>query len=185
MENTNANGAYDLEGIVWHQFSNKLMIEILKLFPKDIPVWDFGCGMNFYVKVLIYAGYKAKGVDAVSLGNFDFVEADLTKPFPNIHPQFIHNIISLETGEHLPEEGLDNYLDTLTKWKGNVLMSWALPGQAGHGHINCRSNAFVIEEMKKRGYEMDFQTTHHLRQSVVGCHCKWFQQTLMYFKPMK
>lgn len=189
------NGGYDLEGVIWHQHSNKLMKEILKWFDKEMPVLDLGCGHNFYVSVLNYAGYQAMGIDLVNLGSKYFYNCDITEPLrPQcntkagtvmFNPKDTWNIISLEVGEHIPAKKANAYLDNLTSFGGNILMSWAVPGQAGVGHINCQSNSWVIEQMKKRGYEMDFSITHDLRQAVVGCHCTWFQNTLMYFTPKK
>ena len=179
-----SNGGYDLEGVIWHQFSNRLVLAVMDLFSKDIPVIDFGCGMNFYVKVLNYAGYRAIGVDAVDLGNKDFIQADLTKQFDAIPFSAAKvNVISLEVAEHLPPTYTDQFLDTLTKWNGDVLLSWAIPGQAGIGHINNQSNPYVIEKMAMRGYLINFQKTNNLRKAVTGCRCDWFLKTLMYFEP--
>lgn len=177
MEN---NGGYDLEGVVWHQHSNRLVEHVLKIFPKHIPVVDFGCGHNFYVSVLNYAGYEATGFDLVDLGSKYFHKYDVSQPIP-LNGKY--NVISLEVGEHLPAELASGYLDNVASCQGNVLMSWAIVGQAGHGHVNCRNNDWVIEQMEKRGYKMDFQITHDLRNAVRDCHCSWFRNTLMYFVP--
>jgi hypothetical protein len=197
------NGAYDLEGVIYHQHSNKLMKKILEIWPDNsVPVIDLGCGHNFYVSVLRYAGYDAVGVDMVDLGSNHFIESDITKSFRqvagrNTDAQLIgikksngvelffpkkHNVISLEVGEHLPPDKSDAYLDNVTAFGGDILMSWAVLGQAGVGHINNHDNHWVIQKMKDRGYHMDFQMTHDLRQAVVGCHCTWFLNTLMYFR---
>lgn len=189
-------GGYDLEGILWHQHSNKLMVEMLKLFPKNVPVLDLGCGHNWYATVLDYVGYQAIGCDAVDLKSQLFFEQDLTQPmeYETVIRQFTTrrpskpmpiNVISLEVGEHIPSHLAIPYLDNLTRFGGDILMSWALPGQAGVGHVNCQPLEWVTEKMRLRGYALDFNITHRLRQSVVGCHCSWFQNTLMYFKPIK
>jgi hypothetical protein len=186
-QNPKNNGGYDSEGIIWHQHSNKLMIEILRLFPKDIPVVDLGCGHNFYVSILRHYGYDAWGIDLVDLGSKWFSPGDLTLPRPvstDVVKYDQVNMISLEVGEHIPESGSEQYLDNLVSFgKGNILMSWALPGQHGHGHINCQTNEWVISRMYARGYELDHQVTEDLRKAVEHCHCNWFRNTLMYFKP--
>jgi hypothetical protein len=173
------NGGYDLEGVIWHQHSNQLMKKILEYFSKYIPVVDIGCGHNFYVSVLNHAGYTAMGCDLVDLGSKHFLLQDVTKPLPD--PNSIVNVISLEVGEHLPIELSEGYLNNLTKFKGNVIMSWAIPGQEGIGHINCQPNEWVIDQMLKRGYKIDQQKTNSLREAVINCHCSWFRNTLMYF----
>lgn len=186
------NGAYDLEGVIWHQHSNRLMKAILELWDTGTEIVDLGCGHNFYVSVLKYAGYHAVGVDMVDLGSKHFILEDVT--LPNLRETLWDqlklvlgrkNVLSLEVGEHIPHAMADTYLDNLTDFGGDVLMSWALPGQAGVGHINCQSLHWVMEKMNARGYEIDWQTSHNLRQAVVGDHCSWFQHTLMYFKPTR
>lgn len=179
------NGAYDLEGVIWHQHSARLMKAILELWKdKSIPVIDLGCGLNYYITVLITAGYKGIGIDAVDLGSKYFQQHDLTKPFiPK--PVGVKNVLSLEVGEHLPSELSGVYLDNVCSFGGDVILSWAIPGQAGHGHINCQSNEWVCSEMKARGYEIDFGVTHWLRESVAQCHCSWFRNTVSYYKPVK
>lgn len=175
------NGGYDAEGVIWHQHSNKLMLKILEMFDKDVPVIDVGCGHNWYVSVLKHLGYQAIGFDLVDLGSKYFGVWDVTKPIPDLAVKT--NILSLEVGEHIPEDLSAGYLDNLTQFKGDVIMSWALPGQAGIGHINCQPNEWVQQQMKSRGYVLDHILTDQLRKAVDGCHCSWFKNTLMYFVP--
>lgn len=177
----NKTTSYDLEGVIYHQHSNKLMKKILEYFPKDIPVLDIGCGHNFYVSVLNYAGYKARGCDEVDLGHRAFFPFDVTKPMTNIGR--VQNIISLEVGEHIPFELCAGYLDNLCRFGGDVIMSWAVPGQAGIGHVNCQDRQWVIEQMWNRGYTINKVRTDSMRTAVADCHCSWFQNTLMYFTP--
>lgn len=208
----NNNGGYDLEGVIWHQHSNRLMKMILELWPdKKTAIVDLGCGHNFYVTVLLEAGYTAMGYDAKRLHGIMICQIDLTEEindhflieechieirdqqksiekhwvFP-IHDK-IRNIISLEVGEHIPYEKSFIYLNNLVKISngGDILMSWAILGQAGHGHINCQENVWVEKNMSNRGYDIDHKKTLQLRDAVVDCHCSWFKNTLMYFTPKK
>ena len=93
------------------------------------------------------------------------------------------NVLSLEVGEHMPAELTDGYLDNVTRFWGDVIMSWAIPGQAGIGHINCRSNEWVISSLFDRGYQLHHKKTAELREAVKDCHCSWFKNTIMYFAP--
>lgn len=184
----NENGGYDLEGVIWHQHSNRLMAKIIELWPDtSVSIADLGCGHNFYCSVLNYANYDAWGFDMVDLGSLYFSVADITKPIEN-KPAFLEafshkptNVISLEVGEHIPLEKSDGYLDNVCSFGGDVIMSWAVKGQAGVGHINCQSNDWVIDKMAERGYLIDFKKTEELRNAVYACHCSWFTHTLMYF----
>lgn len=200
------NGAYDLEGVIWHQHSPRLMEQILKMWSdKERPIIDLGCGLNYYVTVLLCAGYKAWGYDAVMLGHANTSLIDLSKPWPPIGDEILYskwegrreiivstllsqekrNVISLETGEHIPASSSGIFIDNLIKVAngGDIILSWAVPGQAGVGHINCQDNNWVIQEMENRGYAMDLHRSAQLRMAVLECKCDWFKNTLMYFTP--
>ena len=181
MGEVHINGGYDAEGVIWHQHSNNLMKKIIEYFDKNTDVIDIGCGHNFYVSVLRYLGYHANGIDLVDLGSRYFYKADITNSLQKTMFSEKCNIISLEVGEHIPNELCEKYLDNITKFKGDIIMSWAVPGQAGIGHINCQSNEWVIDQLSKRGYRIDKAKTDSLRSSVESCHCSWFRNTLMYF----
>jgi len=182
MNNTD-NGGYDLEGVIWHQHSNKLMKAMLELWPeKDKAIIDIGCGHNFYASVFRYAGYFADGVDSVQLKGVDYCR-DITKNLAQEIPWHKYSrVISLEVGEHIPDNLADAYLGNITSFGDDIIMSWAVPGQAGVGHINCRPYEWVTSKMFDRGFIIDADRTAFLRNAVSGCHCSWFQNTLMYFR---
>lgn len=182
MEEQQQNKDYGAEGVIWHAYSPRLMKKIIELFPIDTPVVDLGCGLNNYVSILSYLGYNAHGYDFTNLGSRNFTLSDLTFPLWPEHSQ-VTNVISLEVAEHIEYEKSFAYLDNVCKFKGDVILSWAVPGQEGVGHINCQSNEWVIAEMHKRGYTIDEDKTAELRLAVQECHTTWFKNTLMYFTP--
>lgn len=174
--------SYDLRGYIWHQHSPKLMEAILELWPeKDIAVRDLGCGLNYYIHCLHHAGYTdVRGVDAMdSLSRFA-LKKDILSEGKSLYKNARY--ISLEVGEHIAPEHMGRYLDVMAQGKREVLMSWAIPGQAGHGHVNCQPNEVIIAEMEKRGKRFNPEITQRLRDAVQGCHCSWFKDTLMYFE---
>ncbi|XP_042865378.1 uncharacterized protein LOC122248974 isoform X2 [Penaeus japonicus] len=89
-------------------------------------------------------------------------------------------VMSIEVGEHIPAENEDVFMDNLVKHacKG-VVLSWAVPGQPGHHHINNRRNDYIINKMEKRGMIHDQQTQTHIR-TVIYAH--WLKNTLMVFR---
>jgi len=137
----------------------------------------------FYVSVLNYAGYDAIGVDTVDLGSKYFIKQDVCEEIKLYAELPKTNVISLEVGEHVPFEKSDAFLDNVCRFGGDIILSWAVPGQAGIGHINCQTNDWVCEQMLKRGYMINGEKSAQLRKSVVDCHCSWFINTLMYFSP--
>lgn len=181
-KNIQNNGGYNPEDLIWHQHSNKLLVKILEFWQdKTIPIFDIGCGHNFYVNVLHHHRYMATGFDWVHFPGV--YKMDITKPMTGFEIRDRVNVLSLEVGEHIPAERADGYLDNLTRFGGDVIMSWAIPGQPGIGHINCQTIEWVCSRMFDRGYELSRDKTAQLRASVNGCHCTWFVNTLMYFKP--
>merc|ERR1739842_266376 len=87
--------------------------------------------------------------------------------------------MSIEVGEHIPAESEDIFIDNITKHacKG-IILSWAVPGQGGQGHINEQYNGHVIEQLKKRGFRHDLSGQTDLRMMVV---LPWFINTIMVF----
>jgi hypothetical protein len=170
---------YGKEGVIWHQHSNKLMLAILDLWhQKEVSVFDLGAGHGYYVSTLSYLGYDAHGYDITNLGNSNVHVRDISKPLDYDYQK--DRCLSFEVGEHIPLEQSKVYLDNLALFD-EIIMSWAVPNQEGIGHINCQSNQWVINEMAKRGKVFNKGKTAFLREYVKGCHCTWFQNTLMYF----
>jgi len=186
-KNIGLNGAYQQDDVIWHQHSNKLLVELLNHFTKEVPIIDLGCGHNWYANTLKVLGYRAIGVDNAWYPSLD-ARVDITIPIkPFIQVPIINsipekwNVLSLEVGEHIPSELAAGYLDNVCSFGGDVCMSWAVKGQPGIGHINCQDNFWVISEMNNRGYAIDHIKTACLRHAVRDCHCSWFTNTLMYF----
>lgn len=178
--------SYDLKGYTWHQHSNKLMEAILELWPeKDHKYIDIGCGHNFYIQCLYLHGYaNTMGFDRFCVESevCTWVE-DMQELAAQVKYSIPHKarVLCLEVGEHIAPEESAQFLDIIASC-GDVLMSWAVPGQEGHGHVNCQPNEVIIAEMEARGKVFDPEITQRLRDAVVGCHCTWFVNTLMYFR---
>eukprot|EP00666_Eupelagonemidae_sp_cell4sb_P002611 gene2611-biopygen40125 len=76
--------------------------------------------------------------------------------------------MSLEVGEHIPEKHIPAFVDNLDRHnRVGILLSWAVPGQEGHGHVSCRSNKDVIDMIERRGYWYDEEWIRCFRKSFV------------------
>lgn len=168
----------------------RLMLEI---FPSSEPILDIGCGTGFYIKFLEDNGYRCRGIEGTKgieeISHFHpIIQADLSKPLGlSIEPS---NIISLEVGEHLPEEFERVFLDNIVRYaKNRILLSWGVtpPGlrrnASGCGHQNERPNEYIIERMKERGFAYDEKLSQYLRASYdeKETGAWWFKGTLMVF----
>lgn len=165
-----------------HVFDYKLAQWMGQYFPKDKPLFDFGCGPGEYLRYFHDIGFqKLKGFEGTTL-SFEFgnVEVrDITESFQDVQ---IGNVICLEVAEHIPEQYTDVFLDNLTRHLyGRLILSWAIPGQGGLGHVNCRHNIWVIEKMRTLGLSLRVLDTLHSRQ-MVSNNAHWFRNTLMVFE---
>lgn len=145
---------------------------------------DVGCGEGKYVKYFMSKGLNAEGFD----GNLKTKEIskglcstfDFSKPAKKFKKY--DWVLSLEVGEHIPREYESVFMQNLNQLntKGMIL-SWAVEGQSGKGHYNCRNNSYIIEKFVSMGYKYCEKDSMHLRQSSKA---KWFKNTIMVFEKL-
>ena len=103
--------------------------------------------------------------------------ADLTKPIPQPAAEWV---LCLETAEHIPRAHETQLLDNLHNLNTvGVVLSWS-NNAGGNGHVNLRTNEWVVQRFAKMGYEHDERAERELRRSVNAIH--WFRDTLMVFR---
>ena len=150
---------------------------------KTEPIRDLGCGLGNYLKDLQDFGFEnLVGFEADPPRNkvFDNIyKQDLTIPF-EFSPKGV--IISLEVGEHIPAKYMDVYLNNICNNCNNYLViSWAIRGQEGFGHINCLDNPEIIPLIEKRGFKLMEKETEEVRNIDLS-EAPWFKNTLFIFK---
>merc|ERR1712232_715467 len=93
---------------------------------------------------------------------------DASKPF-DIHRTF-DAVLSKEVGEHIPKEGEGAFMDNLVRLAqpngGRIILTWAHPGQGGHGHVNEQPKEYIIEQMEKRGVRFEKGATDWLGSRI-------------------
>lgn len=153
---------------------------------KDIA--DFGCGPGWYVAFLRKQGYDVQGYDGnpnvehlSSLffpNGFYCQHADLSEELSTDTP--FDMIICLEVGEHIPVASEETFLDNLANNAGSyILLSWAVQNQEGDGHVNCRPNRYVIDQLADRGFSLNIPISNYLRSEAS---LLWFHKTIMFFQ---
>jgi SAM-dependent methyltransferase len=167
-----------------HVHDKALADQIIALCKKRNIEWilDLGCGNGQYGKWFWEAGLHVLEFD----GNPHTPEivrngmvVDLAKPVTFLEGLFDF-VLSLEVGEHIPREYEQVFLDNVVRHAGrSVLLSWAVEGQPGLGHVNCRNNDYIIEQMRVRGFKFMPIGTFVLRDKAT---LPWFKDTLMLFK---
>lgn len=85
-------------------------------------------------------------------------------------------IISLEVAEHIPAVYENVYLGNLIRHaKRGIILSWAVPGQGGIGHVNGQTASYVEEKMKTLCFDKDNDKSNELRQSAT---LPWLKQNM-------
>ena len=167
----------------------KAILKYLNRPDKTTSLIDIGAGVGQYGYWLRenhaniqWTGYD--GAENVEDFTHNFVQwIDVTHPtFDTVH--FMADwIMCLEVGEHIPSESTHDLIALLDKHnRYGILLSWAIPGQGGHSHINERSNDNVIQLLSEKGYYQDSwckEFQNYGRQEAIYF---WFQNTFMVFK---
>lgn len=162
-----------------HYFDKSLAKGLYEFFKleKVKTVADFGCGLGDYVSFLNENGIKSDGYD----GNPFTTEInpkckviDLSKQ--NLIQKYSW-VISFEVGEHIPKEYEDAFINNLhVNNKEGVIITWALEGIPGFGHVNCRDWKYIRDKFINLGYTLDEENTNKLRNL---CDLSWLSWSLM------
>lgn len=144
-------------------------------------MYDFGCGPGWYTTGILKHGIDCKGFD----GN------PITSQIPNCEVQDLTDesfrrekvdcVMCLEVAEHVPKEFESKLIDTMdyhVKSGGLLILSWAVPGQGGLGHVNCQANSYVLSIFKDRGYNYNEPLSNFLRDKSS---LPWFKNTILVF----
>nr|WP_320057013.1 beta-1,6-N-acetylglucosaminyltransferase [uncultured Bacteroides sp.] len=173
-----------------HRFDNQLTeaLGYLLHYMGVKTIVDFGCGPGWYVKALRRKGFKIVGYDAnpyvtdlskVILQDGTVCQhADLTDNL--ISDTFLDLVLCLEVGEHIPKEYEDQFIKNLVQnAREYIILSWAIEGQKGDGHINCHSNQYVIAKLSQAGFSENVPAKNYLRHQAK---LDWFRNTIMVFQ---
>lgn len=184
------HGYWQSASYAGHYYDNGLAKGLIKLLPfmNVKTIADLGCGPGWYVALFRRNGYDANGYDgnpnveemsAPLFGNGFYCQCvDLTDELEAEEPFDL--IFSLEVGEHIPAQWEDIYLTNLTRNAVRyVLLSWAIEGQTGDGHVNCRPNSYIINKMKEQGFAVNTPVSNYLRKYADSW---WLKHTIMLFE---
>jgi hypothetical protein len=139
--------------------------------------------LGFYASYLSQEGYTVRafegtpGIEAISLFK-PILPLDLSQP---LDPALRGQVLCLEVGEHIPAAFEETVLRNLARATEDILiLSWAVPGQGGLGHVNERSNEYIVAKLEALGLQYDPVASAILRGDVGTCW--WFRNTLMIFR---
>ena len=76
--------------------------------------------------------------------------------------------MSIEVAEQIPAQFEDKFVDNLVgSARDLVILSWAVPGQGGEGHVNGKTAMAVNQKMKEHGWEKNEGFTSQLQSGAT------------------
>lgn len=187
----NERGFWENETAEGHGHDEGLAHGLVDFFKENDTktILDIGCGTGYYTNFLADKGFVTNGIDGnpntVKLAGPRCFVADISKPIKLLPADWV---LCLEVGEHIPQEYEKVFLDNLDKHNTEgMVISWAVRGQGGDGHVNCKDNEEIIPTICSMGYDFEVPQTHALRQrcAVYPNIGWWFRNTLMIFRRKK
>lgn len=179
-----ATGAWSLEDAeTQHKYSHHLAKYLAEKVFSGHKLLDLGCGNGSYTDYFNSVGIETIGVDGTDFPDSGRRVWDLTIPFPDDYVEGKYQIMCLEVAEHIPLQFEKIFLDNVMKFAQDTLViSWAVPGQGGYGHVNEQPLEYVIERLNGYGFELDENATIESRHHMLNDHCWWFRNSLFIFR---
>jgi SAM-dependent methyltransferase len=133
-------------------------------------VLDVGCGNGFLLQPFLEAGKDVQGVElspAVrEILPSELLERVLVGDFAQVKGSW-DLVCCVEVAEHLPPPRSRQLVSQLTETARHwIYFTAALPGQPGHGHINCRPHEEWMEWFHQDGWGLDPEATATLRERL-------------------
>jgi SAM-dependent methyltransferase len=151
------------------------------MISQDIKILDVGCGPGIYVTALRAAGFQADGIDPDPHNPYDRISV-FDDDFPARYRDY-DMCLCLEVAEHLPETLADLFVARLVGVAPTVFFSAALPGQGGHGHINCQPKEYWEHKFAAHNYVLDTEATAAFRSFLLsGYHLGWLANNVQIFR---
>lgn len=171
------------EAKIEHHSSKRLAHQLATVLPKNTPVIDYGCGKGTYIAHLSERGFECTGFEGTvgieDLADFKgIIQSDLTKPMGE-RPK--GSVICLEVAEHIDAKYEDVLIKNITEnCTGKLIISWAVIGQGGCGHVNEQNAHYVIPRIEKEGFKFNARQSDKLR-TFAGADLWWFKKSIYVF----
>jgi SAM-dependent methyltransferase len=165
--------------------AERIVRELLNLFPDTSSVVDVGCGVGTFLSV-----FKEKGIKQVLGLDGPWVEPELLQVSPDEFQVIdLENPIQLnrkfdiaicfEVAEHISAPKANNFIAYLCELSDVVIFSAAIPAQGGNGHVNEQWQSYWAEIFEK----FDMQTYDIVRPKIWDDESVlfWYRQNTLVF----
>ena len=177
-----------------NSWAPKTWEHILKTYPQIKSVIDVGCGDGYSLEWFNrYSNgeYYAIGVE----GDEGSVRRCKDKNLPVFKHDYTEGNSQIEIGkdfhpiliwccefvEHVEERFIDNFFEDF-KIGNYIAMTHALPGQAGHHHVNCQNPEYWIPKIEALGYRLNHPFSMELRAIAASENALHVANTLLFFE---
>jgi len=191
----NKRGYWENETAEGHGVDENLAVGIKHILEKDVESYyypeltllDIGCGTGWYSAFFSTASHinptcydGNPNTEKISQGKCKVAD------FSKYQTLGVFDwVLSLEVGEHIPQDYEHIFINNLVSHaRHGIILSWAIPGQGGDGHVNCQTNDYVRTRIARHDFKYDVNSTEFLRRMAspypeVGY---WFSSTIMVFR---
>jgi len=135
-------------------------------------VLDVGCGFGFHLKyfkdILGLEIYGVEGSDKVKNLSF-FPNEIISHDYSNGLSPMSKNVDfvwSVEFVEHVSSQYVDNFMSDISKGS-YAIITHAIPGQAGHHHVNCQHLEYWVDVFSRYGFSYDPEETQNVRKLAL------------------
>jgi cyclopropane fatty-acyl-phospholipid synthase-like methyltransferase len=180
----NKKGFWEDNNISEHKYDKPLSDMLVNIFKENNinTVLDMGCGPGMYAENFNKNNIECDCCDGnpftPELTNGKCFVSDLSEPID--FKKKYDCVLSLEVGEHIPQEYEHIFIDNILKHsKDLIILSWATVGQGGHGHFNEKPNDYIELIFRDKNHKRNKELETKLRESS---HWWWFKNTIMVFE---
>lgn len=171
-------GYWETEANYVYYLDLRLADELVHFF-KDASVTELGAGHGCYTEYLASRNVSIRAFDgSPGIGNRtrNLVQtADLSR---NLSLGKSDWVLCFEVAEHVPQKYEETFVRNLDVHnKKGILISWSsLNPPHGVGHVNPRSEEWVVARFAQLGYVVDAKPTQSLRRSALF---PWFRSNVL------
>jgi cyclopropane fatty-acyl-phospholipid synthase-like methyltransferase len=172
-----------MDNLSEHRYDNKLSVELLNFLKSNNiqSILDLGSGPGQYAHYFEGNGINCDCYDGnphtEELSNGKCKVLDLTERV-NLNKKY-DCVLSLEVGEHIPAEYERVFIENVVNHASKlIIISWAVVGQGGTGHVNEKPNEYVENVFLQFNWKRNKEAEKKLREVA---ELWWFRGSVLVF----